>query len=400
MLRFCFCVLALLLGFPTGHAAAVSPRDWKLPPVDGELAGEFSSTLLGGSPTLKWTLKVRTEKPLERTVEFTVEGRGMRVEGDARLDPIGEGSWRLAKAEIDLAEWFGWLAPRWFPDLTAATAGGMMRLDGEGTWRNGVFGGKANFSLREGRIDDPVRQILLEGISVDVAFADLAARRTEPEQVFTWRNGRYNGIAIGVGRIEAMLEGDQISVNNAAIDVFGGELRVGSLVMSTRKPEFSVNAKMSGVAVDQILFLLPPVLSEAHGRLDGDVSLSRDATGIQIGNARLNLREGETADLRLAIKPGWLSTALPPEILKYFPGFRKIETGEIPIRARVLEITMTPLGDEKGRTAWVHVAGGPSDPELTAPIDTTVNVRGPLDQLVKIGAELGTNSRLRFSGSK
>jgi hypothetical protein len=142
------------------------------------------------------------------------------------------------------------------------------------------------------------------------------------------------------------------------------------------------------------------VLSEARGRLDGNVALKRDATGIQIGNGRLALREGETADLRLAVKPGWLTTSLPPDIVKYFPGFQKIESGAIPIRARVLEITLTPLGDAQGRTAWVHVEGGPTDPELTAPIDATVNVRGPLDQLVKIGAELGTNSRLRFSGAR
>lgn len=399
MLRFCSCAVALFLGFLPRWAAGAEPKDWKLPPLDGELSGDLG-LVLAGAPPVKWTLRVRTEKPLERVVEFVIEGRGLRLLGDARLDPMGEGTWRIAEAEINLADWFAAIAPRFLPDLASATAGGTLRLHGAGTWRGGVLGGKATLSLREGRIDDSARQVMLEGISVDVVIADLAARRTEPEQVFTWRSGRYNGIAIGVGRIEALLDGEEIRVNNAAIDIFGGELRVGSLVMSTSKPEFSVVAQMNGVAVDQILFLLPPVLSEARGRLDGNVALSRDSTGIQIGDARLNLRQGETADLRLAIKPGWLSTALPPEVVKYFPGFRKIETGEIPIRAKVLEITMTPLGDAEGRTAWVHLAGGPSDPELTAPIDTTVNVRGPLEQLVKIGAELGTNSRLRFSGSK
>jgi hypothetical protein len=399
MLRFSTCAIALLLGLlPTGVAGA-EPKDWKLPPLDGEISGDFGM-VLAGSPVLKWRLRVRTEQPRERVVEFQLEGRGFRLLGDARLDPMGEGAWRVAEAEINLAEWFAALAPRFFPDLASASAGGTLRLHGEGTWRGGVLGGRATLSLREGRIDDSARQVMLEGISVDVEFADLAAPRTEPEQVFTWRSGRYNGIAIGVGRIEALLDGEEIRVNNAAIDIFGGELRVGSLVMSTRKPEFSVTAEMNGVEVGQILFLLPPVLSEARGRLDGNVALSRDSSGIQIGDAKLNLRQGETADLRLAIKPGWLSTALPPEVVKYFPGFRKIETGEIPIRAKVLEITLTPLGDAEGRTAWVHLAGGPSDPELTAPIDTTINVRGPLEQLVKIGADLGTDSRLRFSGKK
>jgi hypothetical protein len=151
---------------------------------------------------------------------------------------------------------------------------------------------------------------------------------------------------------------------------------------------------MSGVAVDQILFLLPPVLAEARGRLDGNMVLKRDAGGIQIGTGRLALREGETADIRLTPTPGLLSASLPAAILKYYPGLGKMETGGIPLRAEVLEVSVTPQGDAQGRTASIHVAGGPTDPSLKAPIDLTVNVRGPLESLVKFG----TNSRLRFGG--
>jgi hypothetical protein len=382
------------------HAATPTPGDWIIPPLDGEVTGEFNATLLGGAPRVKWKLNVRTDKPRERTLEFSIEGHGVLVRGEARLDPMGEGTWRIGEASIDLNEWFGWVGPHLGPVVQGTAAAGALTMRGEGTWRGGVLGGTAGISLREGRIDDSVRKVLLEGISVDINVTDIAARRTEPAQVFTWRSGRYDTIPLGVGRIEFALDGDELRVNEALIDVFGGELQVGSLVMSTTRPEFSVVAQMKGVAVDQILFLLPPILSEAKGRLDGNVALKRDATGMQIGDGKLTLREGETADLRLAVKPGWLTTSLPPEIIKYFPGFKKIESGEIPVRARVLEMTFTPLGDAQGRTAWVHVAGGPADPELTAPIDTTVNVRGPLDQLVKIGADLGTDSRLRFKGAR
>lgn len=391
---------ATFLSVVTAGAALPPAGEWKLPPLDGELTGEFKALLLGDAPPLKWKFSVKTEKPRERTVAFQIEGRGLRVQGEARLDPIGEGDWRVTEAEIDLAEWFGWLAPRFSADAAGVTCSGSLRLSGAGTWRNGALGGKASFSVREGRIDDPARKFLLEGISVDFEIADLAKLRTEPAQVFTWRSGRYDVVALGVGRIELELDAEEIRVTKAAIDVFGGELNVGSLVMSTKSPEFSVVARMDGVEVGQLMFLLPPVLSEAHGRMDGNVAIKRDATGIQIGNARLALREGETADLRLAVKPGWLTTSLPPAVVKYFPGFRKMESGEIPIRARVLEMTITPQGDAAGRTAWVRLAGGPSDPELNAPIQTDVNVRGPLEALVKIGADLGTNSRLRFSGAK
>lgn len=401
MARFRPCFLVLLLGVAAARSATLPPpSEWKLPPVDGEIAGEFNATTLGGAPPLNWKLTTRTEKPRERTIDFRIEGQGLRLHCDARVDPLGEGSWRIAEAEISLAEWGPWLLPRFAPDLVGASVSGMLQVQGEGTWRGGVLGGRVSLSLREGRIDDPVHTLLLEGISVDVQVSDLAARRTVSEQIFTWRSGRYDVVALGVGRIEFALDGDQLRVKEAAIDVFGGELRIGSLVMSTRRPEFAVTAQMNGVELDQIMFLLPPLLSEARGKVDGEVELKRDAAGIQIGNGRMALRQSESADLRLATKQGWLSTSLPPVIMKYFPGFRKIETGEIPIRARVLEMTFTPLGDAAGRTAWVHLAGGPSDPELTAPIDATFNVYGPLDQLVKIGADLGATNRLRFGGAR
>jgi hypothetical protein len=410
MRRFRSCLLALPLACAAVRAAVPPKEDWKLPPLDGELAGEFDPVIFGGAPKLRWKMTVRTQTPLEREVAVDIDGLGFRLRGEARLDPRGDGTWRISESEIDLGEWFGWVAAHLSADLASATAGGKLRVTGAGSWRGGVLGGRASLSWREGTVtkfgtaaagsQQPKGGLFLEGISVDVNVADIAARRTELEQVFTWRSGRYDVVPLGVGRVEFALDGDQLRVNNAAIDVFGGELRVGSLEMSTSRPEFSVIAEMNGVAVDQIMFLLPRVLSEARGRVDGYVELKRDGSGIEIGNGRLALREGETADLRLAVKPGWLTTSLPPEIVKYFPGFRKIETGEIPIRARVLEMTFTPLGDARGRTAWVHVAGGPSDPELTAPIDTTINVRGPLEELVKIGADLGTDSRLRFSGSR
>jgi hypothetical protein len=387
--------LLWLIGFAL--PAAEAPL---LPPLDGELSGRFTATLLGGAPELEWKLQVRSARAFERQIAFQVSGPGLRVRGNAVLDPAGAGTWEVSTAQIDLGEWFGWLAPQASPALAGVTMTGNLELSGQGTWQGGRLGGKATLSLREGWYDDPERNMQLEGISVDVEVADLAARRTEPAQVFTWRSGRYDVVPLGIGRIEFVLEGERLRVNKAAIDVFGGELTLPTLVMSTNRPEFSVVARIEGIAVEQILFLLPSVLSEGFGRLDGEVALERDASGLRIGDGRLALRPGETADLRLAVKPGWLSTSLPPEVLKYFPGFRKIETGEIPLRARVLEMTFTPLGDAEGRTAWVHVAGGPSDPELTAPIDTRINVRGPLDQLVKIGADVGTNTRLRFQEPK
>jgi hypothetical protein len=185
-------------------------------------------------------------------------------------------------------------------------------------------------------------------------------------------------------------------VNEAVIGLFGGELHLQAFTFSLTKGELAVDARVVGIDVGRLLPLLPPVLAEARGRLNGSLVIRRDATGVQLGEGRLALQPGQPAELRLEPTPGLLSQSLPATVLKYYPGLGQIETGEIPISANLLEVAFSPNGDAAGRTAYVHLAGGPVDPRLRAPIDLEVNVRGPLESLIK----LGTSGRLRFGGKQ
>jgi hypothetical protein len=301
MPRFCLCFLGFVLGVAV-QRGATTPVEWKLPPLDGDLEGEFSVPVLDRAPKVKWKLTVRTEKPRERKVGFLIEGDGARIKGEALLDPAGEGTWKIGESQLNIGEWLRVL-PQFAPDFAGAAASGTATLTGEGTWHDGVIGGRSVVTIREGRVDDPKHKILLEGIAIDVSSWISQSRSPRPAQVFTWRSGRYDVVPLGVGRIEFEMDKKEVRVTSALIDVFGGELQVGSLVVSMERPEFSVDARMVGVAVDQILFLLPPVLTAARGRLDGHVALKRDDAGIQIGAGNLSLRPGETAELQLAPTP-------------------------------------------------------------------------------------------------
>jgi hypothetical protein len=187
-----------------------------------------------------------------------------------------------------------------------------------------------------------------------------------------------------------------VQLEAATVAALGGRLNVGAFSVALAKPEFSVAAEAVGLDASQMLFLVPEVLAEARGRLDGRIQFRRDAAGIQIGAGRLALPEGETATLRLVPRPGLLSGSIPPSVLRLYPGLAKMETGGIPLQADSLEVAFTPGGDASGRTASVRLTGGPADPSIRAPLDLTVNVRGPLESLVQFGAD----SRLRFGGAR
>lgn len=386
--RWCCAVLVLSVGM--ARAAMVPPpAEWKLPPADGELSGEFNAVFLGGAPKVKWHLKLGTPKPRERTIEFTLDGYGLKVKGDAHVNPVGEGEWRIAESEINLAEWVGWLGPQLGPSMTGVSIGGTLTLKGEGTWRGGKLGGRAELTLRDGRLDLPKRKVLLEGIACTLVIEDLAKPRTAPSQVLTWQSGHYDVVALGAGRFEFALDGDKATLARATIAAFGGELAITGVTFSTKKPEFTASAQVTGFDVGQLVFLLPRVLAHAKGKLDGYMDLARSAQGIAIGGAYLGLRSGETAEIQFVPSPGILSASLPPQINKVYPGIAKVESEGIPLLAESLELRFVPEKDDQGRTAWVHIAGRPVDPGFKGPIDLTMNIRGPLDQVLNQSTEVG-----------
>jgi hypothetical protein len=119
------------------------------------------------------------------------------------------------------------------------------------------------------------------------------------------------------------------------------------------------------------------------------MELARTSQGIAIGGAYLGLRKGETAEIQFVPTPGILSASLPPQINKVYPGIAKVESEGIPMLAESLELQFAPEKDSLGRTAWVHLAGRPVDPGFKGPIDFTMNIRGPLEEVLNQSTEVG-----------
>ncbi|HEY1110469.1 MAG TPA: YdbH domain-containing protein [Opitutaceae bacterium] len=367
---------------------------WEIPPLDGELTGEFFTYEIDGAPPLQWTLKLRTPRPGVRACDVTLSGPGTALRAEALIDQQGNGTWRLHESTIDLAYW-AWASLDYIgEEFRGATTSGTVTFSGDGTWRGGVMHGRARVGIREGVLDHPGRKVKIEGIDLALELDDIQQRRSAAGQSLRWRSGAFELVPFGLGHVAFSLTGDQVSVEEASVEVFGGELVLAAFGFSTARREMSVIARVVGVQVEQVLQFLPKIVSSARGRVDGSVAIHRTPAGIQIGSGSLALRADEPAEVRLAPTPGLISASLPPTVLEYYPGIGKIETGEVPLRAERLEISFMPLGDAQGRTAVLRLAGGPVDPSLRAPVDLTINVRGPLDQLIRFGMD----SRVQLGG--
>lgn len=373
----------------------MEPR--RLPPLDGWVAGVVELPLFPGAPEVALKISVESPAPGQRRVGFRLEGRGISAEGAARLDARGNGEWNLESATVDLGTWSGPLSRRLAPTV-AATIAGRLRITGSGTLREGVPEGLADILVAGASYDDPARKLSVSGVGLNLRarLADLPEIRTDAGQVLTWEGGSYDQLPLGPGRVEFRVGAGSIEVEDARLRVLGGELAVARAKVALGAASFSVAAQLRGVQLENLVPLLPPFLASARGRLDGRIELAGDAEGLRVESGRLALRGGEAAELRFRPSPGIISARLPEVMRRHYPGLVRMETGQLPLVAETLEITVNAAADEEGRTAVVSLAGGSSDPVLRAPVVLEVNVRGPLDEVVAFG----TRSRLRFGGGR
>ncbi len=393
MSRLSLSVIALCVSAQVGAAQSV-PGSWKLPLIEGKLEGDWSDVFSPGGPSLHWSITSTAPRPRERAMSLVVNGPGVKIRAEATLDPLGNGAWELREAELDLAQWWSLAAALAGSTWDGIGAGGTLSAHGAGMLLGGVPAGRVQLAWRNGRIDDLAHKLVIEGITADVIFEDVAARRTAPAQTIAWTGGRYDLVELGVGRALIALDGDQLRLEDVQVAVFGGDVRLSAVKVSLSRPDVEMTVQIFGVDAALVLPLFPEIATSASGRLDGSLSLRRDDQGLHLGPGRLTLPPGGTADVRLKPTPGLLTASLPDSVRKHYPGLADLEAGRVPMRAELLEVVFDPAGDAEGRTARVRLVGGPVDPRMRAPIDLNVNIRGPLETVV----QFGTNSRLQWGG--
>jgi hypothetical protein len=205
--------------------------------------------------------------------------------------------------------------------------------------------------------------------------------------------------------VAAVLNGTrELSVTAARIEIAGGTVETDPFVVKLSPVALNVRLRMTRVGLQDIVALVPTMLSDARGRVDGEVGLSwSEAGGLRVGDGSLSLDEIEPTTLRLAPKPGFLSARVPARFV-FIPGLPKpfsrwfspvnpayvtltdIELGKTPLRVHSLKVRLTPEGDGRGRSASVEVVARPD--QIDSVVDKvvfTINVSGPLSQVLKFG---------------
>lgn len=109
-----------------------------IPPVSGEVSGDFTWFQSPGELSLHWTVALSTTAANQRVGRLTVTGASMKVTAELQVDAAGDGTWQMRDTHVDLKPWFNGTVTR-----------GQAVLSGHGKIEHGQFTGGLTLKLSD-----------------------------------------------------------------------------------------------------------------------------------------------------------------------------------------------------------------------------------------------------------
>ena len=400
--------LAVLLAMgwmPSGWAA-----DLALPPITGQLSGNLVLHDWPGLPPLAWRVTSVAEGVGTRLeLSTTAPGLVLRIEA-ALPSEKAAGTWRVAEGAVDVPAWLPVVMARAGPvglpgDLEA---GGRVRLAGSGTWQGAEVRGTVSATLVDGSARSSSQgweaaAIAVTGeLTVSAQGAGLRSARI--------RVGSFQAAGMVASNLTADVAGaadGRLEIRRLELDVLGGHVSLEPFGFDPAKPALEATANFSGIALSDLARLVPQALAEARGLVNGRVALRwSSATGFQLGTGALAVSTATPAMVRLAATPGFLTGSMPRNIALLpawlgplarwfspenpaYSSLEDIELGRQALSVESLNLQFYPDGPDAPRSARVDLTARPPAGSAVERVTFTVNVAGPLNQVLRLGRNGG-----------
>lgn len=396
--------LGLLLCAATGAPAVV------LPPLHGELTGRLVLRDCGDAPDIAWRLSAKPGAAGDGTMEAVAEAPGLHAA--VRLQWRAETQtwqWRILRGELDLAPWWRALAVR--ADMAEAlptdlSLTGLVTLQGQGEI------GPAGIT---GAITANTQELAMGSATQGWSVGDLRANARldfTPEGRMVLAGElvapRAEVAGMALDDLIAELSGEvtgTLQVTRAEFGLFGGRVEVQPFDLPQAGAETRLQADLKDLALEQLAPLLPATVQSVQGRLHGTVTAAWSAEGgLRPGTGGLVITPEASASMRLAPAPGFLTGHMQARItwLPAWLGFvarrlsienpaydalSDIEMGRTALAVDQLEVRLNPDGPDGPRSATVAVIARPASGGLVEQVSFTINVAGPLEQVLRLGTE-------------
>lgn len=419
MRRFATSLLTVTL--LTAGRGVAEEKPAPLPPVNGEVAGQLVVPRIPGLPALAWRVQMKPAAGADLAFDATAKAEGLDLQIEFTL-PRGEapGMWRIVRAKLEAAAW--WHLSVEMAGVKALPPdfefGGQMTIEGAGQWRGAEASGTLHVKLEAGTAGSEAQKWRVAGLTLDADLVVAASR-------VTVRSAHLSADTVQAASVTArnfLVEitgapGGQLSVTRAEVSALGGRIALAPFVFDPIAPAVKTVAEFSSVNLSEIAALVPHAVKEAKGQLAGRVTVSWSLkSGLGPTQGSLSISAGEAATLSLVESPGLLTTHAP-ERLEFLPTYtgklrqwfsaanpaydmlRRIELGQAPLAVESFDVSLYPDGEDAPRTGQVNVVARPvGRSDAISRVTFTVNLSGPLDQVMKLGLE--NKAKLQLNPTK
>ncbi len=373
--------------------ASVQP--WQAPLEELSVDGKFvvqASALPAQELRVQIDARLTPQKTWEARVQAA--GPGLSLQAEASYDVArDELAFKLPAASLDLKTWQDFVQRLMPLPGGAWELAGKLSASAEGRLAGKKLTTSGTVRLREGRTANKDQTIVAEGIEADLEFTDFAGVVTKPGTLRI-REVRTGQLILRDIDAEAALDGsNKIAVSRASLKALGGTVTVEPFNYFLSLREVVTVVLVDGISVEEVMALTPDLPAKATGRVNGRFPVHIDDSGLRLGTGWLQLKPGAYAEIQFNAG-GLLTSGTSPNSPSYSI-LKKVESGLLKLKISELRLDIRPPNAPPGRSAQLHIAGAPVDPEVKAPVVLDLNVNGPLEKLIN----LGLDSRLSF-GSK
>ncbi len=380
-----------------GFALTFIPPPTSEPPAGQQAAGTLPAPPL---TRIECTLdRLRGRGVLLRELRLTGAGSpaGLVLEGGgrladhpfactARLDapPAGSNHWR-ARLEMQGLELAAFPLPRdWLADVATVKLTGRLGARVRVEWApEQPLEAVLDAALELDRVSVPDRELELEEVRFDPAlrWTGDGLQPAAPAEL------RVGAIIAGPVRLEALRlrvlgEGSAIRLELADARFCGGRVWSEPVLWVGGGGPVTVRLRLAEIDLARVAALFPRFQGRIEGRVGGELPVVGHPDGRwEIEAGRLALEAGAPAELQYAAE-GLLTANLPPGSPR-FQQMRLVEKALHRLRLESLEVRINDAPRREG-LLQLRLRGVSETPEAIVPVDFRLNVRGDLDEVIRL----------------
>lgn len=175
---------------------------------------------------------------------------------------------------------------RFFPQAKGIAFGGTLALNGKVSFIDKRLAGFLNGNIKEGSLRYSDKDILIEGIDINLLMPDLFAARSGPKQHFTFNRASIGAIQLSDGKIDFQIESaESFYIEKSSFKWCDGSVNTQSFRVSSANKDLSLTLFCDRVNLAMIIDQLGIASAEGNGAVNGKIP-------VEYKNGKLSFTDG------------------------------------------------------------------------------------------------------------